>query len=143
METALFITVNSINVLTFLMFISRVHWEKTASVFGFIALLFSIPAFIIFIANLREKKPFFSWFPALVFVAWAVMDIIVDYVYKIEFRNPMRPALLAPFLILFYFSIAGMSFSFWRTNFFYWLISGITCALNLFGAVYALLNGKG
>jgi hypothetical protein len=143
METGLFITVNSINIFTFLMFFSRVQWEKASSIFGFITLLYSIPALIISVSNLRDKKPFFSWFPALIYVAWTIMDILVDYVYKIEFRSPMRSALLVPFLILFYFSITGMSFSFWKSNFIYWLISGITCVLNLSGAVYALLNGKG
>ncbi|HPH10040.1 MAG TPA: hypothetical protein PKW59_04105 [Thermotogota bacterium] len=143
MRGFLFLTVNAINIFSFLMFLSRVHFENFASVFGLFALLAAIPAALIGVINLLQKAPFFSWFPALVYASWGVLDLFLDHLYKIEFRQPMRPAILVPFLVLYYGSIAGMGFSFWKVNFSFWLICAITSALNVSAAFYAILNGKG
>ena len=143
MRLSLFLTVNAINILSFLMFLSRVHFERTAELFGLLALFAAIPAALIGLVNWYQKAPFFAWFPALLYAGWGVFDFFLDYVYKVEFRQPMLPSILVPFLVLFYGSIAGMGFSFWKVDFSFWLICAITSGLNVSGAFYAILNGVG
>lgn len=143
MEMFAFLTVNTINLSSFLMFVFRVHNLFWSTIFGWIALGCAIPAFILGGYEYSLHRPFFFWFPAITYGIWGILDLFLDYVLKIEFRNPVKPSILAPFLFLFYFGIGGMAFRFWKINFAFWLISGITCALNCVGAVYAALHGKG
>jgi hypothetical protein len=143
MQLPLFITVNLINVFTLLMFLSRVKWPKVEILFGTATIILAIPAAIIGALNLSGSANFFLWFPAVLYALWAMFALVVDYLLKIEFRNPAKPSILVPFLILFYFSISGMAAGFYRINLYLWLVSGATSLLNLYGAYYAGKHGKG
>lgn len=143
LEVLLFLTINAINILTYLMFVSRVRRPRAEGPLGVSTILLAIPSAVIGLINLLKFESIFSWLPAIAYVIWAIFDIIVDYVLKIQFRNPPRAAILGPFLVLFYFSTGGMVASLYRVNFYLWLISVITYALNLYGAYYAAKYGKG
>lgn len=48
------------------------------------------------------------------FLAFLVLMAVVDYAAPIEFRSPARPAILVPYLVLFFGSIFLMGLSmFW------------------------------
>jgi len=143
MQLPLFMTVNLINVFTLLMFLSRVKWPRVEILFGTATIILALPAVIIGALNLSRSANFFLWFPAILYGFWALFELVVDYLLKIEFRNPAKPSVLIPFLVLFYFSVGGMAAGFYRINLYLWLISGVTSLLNLCGAYYAGKHGKG
>ncbi|HPB63844.1 MAG TPA: hypothetical protein PLM80_00525 [Mesotoga sp.] len=136
-------TVNLINIFTFLMFLSRVKWPKVEILFGTATIILALPAVTIGALNLLRSANFLLWFPAILYGFWALLALVVDYLLKIEFRNPAKPSILVPFLILFYFSVGGMAAAFYRIDLYLWLISGVTSILNLYGAYYAGKQGKG
>lgn len=143
MNWIIFFCVNSINILTFFLFVSRVKWPAIENNLGIATLLLSIPLLFAGTYNLIINRTLLFWGPSLIYVAWAILAFIVDFRLKIEFRNPPKAKILVPFLMLFYVSIGGMALSMWRVNFYLWLISGITTALNIYGSIYAARHGKG
>ena len=142
MSIFLFVTINLINLFAILFFVSKFRWPAIENLLGAVTLLLAIPAAIIGILNLMEGRWLFTWLPALLYAGWAVFDLIVDYVARIEFRNPFRPSIGIPFLLLYYFSIGGMAASLYR-NIYLWIISGATCLLNVYASFYAASHGRG
>jgi len=142
-SSLLFFCVNGINVLTFLMFVSRVKMPQLASPFGMATILIAIPLLFLGVVNLLQRGSILSWVPLFSYAGWALFALMVDYVWKVEFRNPVNPWILVPFLVLFYGSIVGMGLNFWRIHFFFWIITACTSVLNVLGSIYAGLHGKG
>lgn len=143
MDWIIFFCVNSINVLTFFLFVSRIKWPAIENKLGSATILLALPLLFAGFYNLITKKSGLFWVPSLIYVLWALLAFIIDFRLKIEFRNPPNAKILVPFLVLFYVSIGGMALSMWRVNFYLWFISGITTAINLYGSIYAFRHGKG
>jgi hypothetical protein len=65
----------------------------------------------------------------------------VDYLWPVEFRAPARPAILAPYLILFFGGILLMGLPMFHLDRCLWLVTVGTTAL-LLGAM-GVAMGKG
>ena len=92
--------VNTTNVLTFFIFLSRVKWPNTVTKLGIATILMAIPAIVIASLNKTAGREWLYWVMPLVLVAWAVLAFIVDIVRKEEFRQPRNTKILVPFLLL-------------------------------------------
>jgi len=143
MDLTLFISLNAVNILTAMMFFSRTNLPVLSSVFGFLTILMAVPLTVVGIFNKINNNHFLSWIPAFIFTAWAILAIFVDYVFKIEFRNPVNIFLLTIFLVLFYLPIIGLGIYIFKINKPFWYFTIGTTALNLIATVYAHINGKG
>jgi hypothetical protein len=102
-----------------------------------------IPIFIIGILNLILLREWWYWgFPFLLTI-FVIFTLVIDYILKIQFRNPRKLSILIPFLILFYVSIILMCGLTWILGAIYGIITMITYFLQLFGAYYAGKHGVG
>ena len=63
--------------------------------------------------------------------------------YPREFRDPQRPAILAPYLVLFFGSILLMGSPMYRCSRPRWALTAATSALLFAAMVYALARGVG
>ena len=102
-----------------------------------------IPTVIIIIFNLIFQREWWFWLFPTLFLCFLIFDIIVDYVKKIEFRNPRNPRILVPFLILYYVSIILMWGLTWTLGALYGAITGVTYFLQMGGSIYAGKHGVG
>ncbi|MFW9945857.1 MAG: hypothetical protein ACFFDX_03405 [Candidatus Odinarchaeota archaeon] len=143
MDIMEFIIINSYNLSIFSLFLSRVKKPEISKKIGIFSLLFGIPVLIIAIINLILQREWYYWFFPLLFFGFILFCLIVDYIKKIEFRNPRKKSILIPFLILFYVSIILMWGLTWLLGVIYGSITGITYFLQLFGAYYAGKHGVG
>ncbi|MHA1269737.1 MAG: hypothetical protein ACTSPY_08100 [Candidatus Helarchaeota archaeon] len=137
-----FIIVNLINVFLALNFISRVKKPNLVKPLGIFLDSICIPSCILAILNIITFRPIIYYLGPLIYVVFCIFDIILDY-KKIEFRNPMKPKILAPYLLLFYTSIFIMGIILWDFNFILWMITAITTVVQLITMVYASKHGKG
>jgi hypothetical protein len=72
-----------------------------------------------------------------------VFELILDYVKKIEFRNPRKLKILVPYLVMYYVSIILMWGLTWTLGILFGIITGITYFLQLGFAIYAGKHGVG
>ena len=138
-----FIIINIFNLSIFTLFLSRVRKPEVSKKIGIFSLSLGIPTLIIAIFNLIILREWYYWFFPLLLVGFILFTLVVDYIKKIEFRNPRKKSILIPFLILFYVSIILMWGLTWTLGVIYGGITAITYFLQLFGAYYAGKHGVG
>ena len=138
-----FIIINIFNLTVFLLFVSRVKKPKLSRGIGLFNIALGIPVFIIALFNFILLRDWWYWVYPFLLIAFILFSLIVDYIKKIEFRNPRKLSILIPFLLLFYISIILMWGLTWILGAIYGIITGITYFLQLFGAYYAGKHGVG
>ena len=104
----------------------------------FIAVL-SIPATVALIGYARAGSPW--WIGPAVFDAFVVLMLVVEDWWPVEFRQPARPVILVPYLLLFFGSILLMGLSMYRVNRRLWLVTVATSVLLLASMGYAMSQG--
>jgi hypothetical protein len=78
--------------------------------------------------------------PAL-FDAFVALMLVVDYLWPVEFRTPPRPAILVPYLLLFFGSILAMGLSMFAVNRGLWLVTVVTSVALLGSIALAMRRG--
>ena len=80
---------------------------------------------------------------AVVFLAFLVLMLWVDYIQPVEFRSPVQPAILIPYLILFFGAILLMGLAMFRLSRPLWLVTVVTPILLLVSMGAAMRAGVG
>ena len=137
--------VNMVNLLQSGGFLSRVITGNHSinHVLGYGIVTLSIPAVIVVVAFINEKSGWRHWIGPAVFLAFVVLMIFVEYIWKIEFRSPLRTDILVPYLVLFFGSIFLMGIPMFRINRRLWLVTVATTILLLGTMLYAMYMGVG
>ena len=143
LDLTLFFVINSANIIISVIFISRVKKPEFEHVLGIFYIVLGVPTIIFTIINVIFHREWWFWlFPSL-FIIFVVFEFIIDYVMKIEFRNPRKKIVLVPYLILYYSSIILMWGLTWTLGVLYGAITGVTYFLQLGCAIYAGKHGVG
>ncbi|MFC2024576.1 hypothetical protein ACFLTJ_03285 [Chloroflexota bacterium] len=142
-DLLLFAVVTTTNILTFFVFVSRVKWPNAGYKLAIATVLMAIPTTIIVVLNATAGREWLYLVMPLIFIAWAILTLIIDLIRNIEFRQPRKLKILVPFLLLFYIGLGGMGMFTWRISFTFWVITAITFALHFVGTAYAFRHGKG
>ena len=135
-----FIVANTINVITAGLFLSRVHFPQAAPGFGVATLLTGIPAAGLVAYNVARGEPLVQSIPALAWMGFVLMDLAVDYIWDVEFRNPTRWGVLAPFLALYYGSTVSLWASTWQNGIGPYIATTVTFAASAGLSIYARIN---
>lgn len=137
--------VNAVNVLQGFGFLSRVRTgSMTINHFlGFVIILLALPSCLALIALIRGGAGVIHWVGPAVFLVFVALLVVVDYLWTVEFRSPMRPEILVPFLILFFGGIFLMGFPMLRIDRRLWLVTVATTVFHLISMVIAMRKGVG
>jgi hypothetical protein len=135
--------VNGVNVLQALGFLSRVATGSRAinHLLGYVIILLAIPAAVALVVFLRTRAGWLMWAGPALFLVFVVFAIVVDYVWPVEFRTPMRPEILVPYLLLFFGSILLMGLPMFRLDRRLWLVTVATTLLLLGSMIIAMRQG--
>jgi hypothetical protein len=79
----------------------------------------------------------------LVYLAFVGFEVVVDYVWRVEFRVPRRCGILVPYLLLFFGAILLMGLPMFRLNRRLWLVTVATTVLLLASMGVAMYAGVG
>lgn len=77
---------------------------------GWIVYALSIPAVAISVILLLGGKAWSFWLGGFLFLAYAAYGYWVDYVRRIPWRNPLRPSIVFPYVVLY---LATVMFYWW------------------------------
>lgn len=140
------VIVNLVNVLQAAGFASRTPGPGGMSVnhaLGVVIAVLALPATWALVIFVRERSGWLQYLGPLAFDAFVVLMLVVDYALALEFRDPQRPAILAPYLLLFFGSIVLMGSPMYRSSRPRWAFTAVTSALLLAAMAYALARGVG
>jgi len=143
LDIIIFFIINSANIIISAIFIIRVKKPGFEHILGISYLLLGIPTFIVTVFNILFGREWWFWIFPLLFLIFIVFELIIDYVKKIEFRNPRNKKILVPYLVLYYISIILMWGLTWVLGILYGAITGISYFLQLGCSFYASKHGVG
>lgn len=151
--------VNAVNLLQTAGFLSRVSTGSLAvnHLLGYGMIALAVPAGIALFAFRRARADprtsgagprtsgadWRQWVGLVVYLAFTVFSLVVDYIWPVEFRSPARPAILAPYLTLFFGAILLMGLPMFRMNRRLWLVTVVTSILLLGSMGFAMYMGVG
>jgi len=78
--------------------------------FGWLVYALSIPAVVISIVILVGGKPWWFWLGGFLFLIYAAFCYWIDFVRRIQWRNPLRPSIMVPYVSLY---LATVMFYWW------------------------------
>lgn len=90
--------------------IRKRNFESYALKYGWLVYALSIPAVIISIILLLGGKPWSFWVGGFLFLVYASYGYRIDYVKQIQWRNPLRPSIMFPYVFLY---LATVMFYWW------------------------------
>lgn len=101
------IVANVNNVLLISIFIARLYRQtRLESVLGIILILTMIPLFYLFISGYRFNRPLLYFIQIGLMLAYLFVELALDYVFKIEFRQIRW--MVIPYVMLFFSGTGGM-----------------------------------
>ena len=83
---------------------------ETAMRYGPIVYALSIPAAIVSIILFSGGAHWGFWVGGVIYLIWAIFGYIVEYIKKIEWRNPIRWSVFGPYITLY---LATVMFYWW------------------------------
>jgi hypothetical protein len=139
------VVVNAVNLLQTAGFISRVVTgsQRINHILGHVMIALAIPAAVALVAFLRSGAGWLFWLGPAVYIAFIVVEIVVDYALPVEFRSPRRPEILVPYLLLFFGAILLMGLQMFHLNRGLWLVTVVTTVLLLASMGVAMRKGVG
>jgi hypothetical protein len=135
--------VNAVSVLQTVGFLTRPSAPEVNRVLGVVIVALAIPATVALVGFARSGAGWRLVAGPLAFDAFVVVSLVVDYWLDIEFRDPREPAILVPYLLLFFGSIVLMGAPMLRIDRRRWSVTAVT-SLALLGAMFwAIGQGVG
>lgn len=82
----------------------------SAMKYGWIVYALSLPAAIVSVILLLGGETWSLWLGGFIYLVWAIYGYTVEYVRKIEWRNPIRWPVFGPYVFLY---LATVMFYWW------------------------------
>ncbi len=134
--------VNAVNVLQTIGFSTRRrHGMRFNHATGRVIAALALPASVAAVGYAGAGSLW--WVGPVCFDAFVVLMLLVDYLRPVQFRRPARPAILVPYLILFFGAILLMGLSMYPVERALWLVTVATTAALLGSMVVAMRQGNG
>ena len=90
--------------------VRKPFFESYTVRYGWIIYALSIPAVIISLVMLRGGKSWAFWLGGFLFLVYAAFGYWVDFVAKIQWRKPLVPSVMFPYVTLY---LAAVMFYWW------------------------------
>lgn len=97
--------------------------------YGWIVYALCIPAAVISVILMRAGKNWFFWIGGFLLLFYSAFGFLIDYVMRIQWRNPIQPAIMIPYVSLYLGTIM----------FYWWPLGNLRRPLwFLFGILFAV-----
>jgi len=132
--------VNLVNIAQTAGFASRArHGMRVNHRLGVIIAILALPATAALVGYANAGSPW--WVGPATFDGFVVLMLVVDYWRPVEFRQPPRPGILVPYLLLFFGGILLMGLAMYPVNRMFWLVTVVTTTLLLITMALAMRKG--
>ncbi len=137
------LVVNAVNLLQSIGFTTRPVAPEVNPLLGLVIAALAIPATWALVVFRHRRAGWLFIVGPLAFDAFVVLMLSVDYVANVEWRDPVVPAIQAPYLLLFFGSIVLMGLPMYRLDRRRWLVTVVTSVILLGSMGYAMSAGVG
>ncbi|HYA48218.1 MAG TPA: hypothetical protein VEG35_00850 [Burkholderiales bacterium] len=139
-DLAVFAITNATNLLLAVMFIARGRRsEKVERATGLAVVAMAFPLAAASTLNALGRRAWWTWGLPLLMVVFCIVEYLVDYALKVEFRG--RRA-MKPYLILYYLALMGLIGYSFLTGRIYGYVTLATYFLHLAATAYSFARVK-
>jgi hypothetical protein len=121
-------------------FALRKWFFHVAMQYGWIVYALSLPALIVSVALLLNGKVWWLWVSGFIYLVWAIYGYTVEYVNRIEWRDPIRWSIFGPYVLLY---LATTMFYWWPLALIARPLWYVYAVLFLTSAVLNVISHKG
>jgi hypothetical protein len=140
---AIWLVVNAVNLLQSVGFVTRPVAPEVNPVLGLVIAALAIPATWALLVFRRRRAGWLFFVGPLVFDLFVVLMLAVDYLARVEWRDPVVPMIEVPYLLLFFGSVVLMGLPMYRLDRRRWLVTVTTSVILLGSMAYATSAGVG
>ena len=134
-DLIVFSLANLMNLMMVAIFLSRAGGNSDhVIIVGWVWVIFILVLTGVVVSNIRNGREGWTYVLPSIFIAFLILEIVLDYILKIEFRTTR---LLGPYLLLYYAAIFGMIGYSFRIGKKYGFITLITYFLSQIAALYS------
>jgi hypothetical protein len=133
--------VNAVCLLQAAGFATRPFDPWVNDVLGVAIALLAIPATWALVMFLRIGAGWLAVAGPVVFDLFVVLMLVVDYAPRVEWRDPAVPAIMIPYLALFFGGIILMGLPMYRSDRRRWLVTVASAAVLVAAMLYAMRAG--
>ena len=123
------------------LFITRVHHPPSAKWFGYSTQLLGIPSLTLGIIDISQGTTDFTTWANMGYAAWALGAAMLDHVFKVEYRDPVKPGILIPYVAGYYITITLQAAAQLQKGVLPWVIAGGICIINVAASFYSHFKG--
>ena len=106
-DMVVFVVANLTNAMMVLLFTARAfRVQKWDAPLGLVVCAFGLPLIAAWVVNLLQHRPWWAIALPLPLVLYMFCELLLDYVFKIEFR---QTAWIFPYLCLYYLGLLGVT----------------------------------
>ena len=124
------------------LFMARVYWPEGVPGLGIGTEALGIPALAVGIVDLATGTADAATVGVLAYAGWALGATLVDHVFRLEYRDPVNPAILVPYVVVYYVGIGLLSATQLTNGTAPWIIAGSTCILAVGASFFARAMGR-
>jgi hypothetical protein len=139
----IWVVVNLVSVLQAFGFVTRVSSWDVQRVVGLTIVGLAVPATLALVGFLRRRAGWRFYSGPLMFDAFVVLLVTVEYGLAIEWRSPARLEVLVPLVTTFFGSVFLMGAPMFRINRRLWAVTAATASALVAAMVYAMSMGVG
>jgi len=138
-----FLLSSGVNLMGMGLFLTRVHAPNAAKWFGYGTQLLGLPALVLGVTDIIHGSVDLSTWANLGYAAWAIGAAALDHVFRVEYRDPVRPEILIPYVVSYYAAIGFQAAVLLDKGTLPWAIAGATCIANVVTSLYARAHEAG
>lgn len=139
--TTVWLVVNAVNLLQGIGFLTRPVAPEVNPVLGLVIAALAVPATWAVLVFVRLRAGWLFTGGPVAFDAFVVLMLVVDHLARVEWRDPVVPAIQVPYLVLFFGSIVLMGLPMFRVDRRRWLVTVASTAGLLGSMLYAMSMG--
>ena len=138
-------TVNAVCLLQAVGFLSRIATgtRDINRVLGVAIFALALPAAAALAAFARAHAGWVHMAGPASFIVFCLFGLAVEDVWQVEFRDPVLPAVLVPYLVLFFGSIVLMGAPMYRMDRRRWLLTAASATILILSMLAAMRAGVG
>lgn len=127
----LFVLVAFFIQIVLLVFFAFRKWKfDTAMQFCWIVYALAVPAVIVSLVTLIDKKPWYLWLAGFLYTVWAILGYVVDIARPVAWRSPILWPVFIPYVLLY---LSSLMFYWWPLGSIQrplWFIYGVLFAIS-------------
>jgi len=119
------------------LFLTRAFAPEASRGFAWGTQILGIPSLVLGVSDIIRGGVDLSTFGNLGYASWALGATLLDHVFRVEYRDPVRLEILIPYVATYYVAVGFQAAVLLDKDIVAWSIAGAACVINVAASFFA------